>query len=161
MTRSITRSMTARRVLRLVAFSVVVVAPATAAPPYAPDDQYQAFTDEDTEISDRQTGLKWQRDLTGEKRTQELARADCGLISFSGRLPTIKELLTLVNEEPDQVYENAAVVTKLIDRNAFGTSTPVDDVYWSDTPGWVIDFATGITKKVPETEPHYFRCVKP
>lgn len=151
--------MSRRRLLRFVVFAALVVAPAAAAPPYAPDDQYLAFTSTDTEISDRKTGLVWQRGTFDEPERQADAIQACA--NVGRRLPTIKELLTLVNEEPDRVYEDAAVVTKLIDRNAFGTFTPVFDSYWSSTPGLTIDFRTGLTKAgVSSSEPHLFRCVR-
>ena len=133
----------------------------------APPDQYDTFGKTTDHIRDRHTLLQWDRfDLT--VRTTQLsddekfcqARATLG---GPGRLPTVKELLTLVDETPhDEIADGGTASARAIDRNAF-PATPVDHDYAS-TDGkngfWLVDFHSGVVT-VASSAPteHYVRCV--
>jgi hypothetical protein len=78
----------------------------------------------------------------------------------------MKDLLTLVDEEPHAEYEDGGIVLKAIDGKAF-PATPAapfwtSSVYAPDpTRAWVVDFATGIASPQPRGARHYVRCVRP
>jgi len=78
----------------------------------------------------------------------------------------MKELLTLVDEQPHEEYENATLVPKAIDANAFPQTPSV--LFWSGSPdaaaptkAWAVDFKTGAASAHPRTELHPVRCVRP
>lgn len=150
--------MSRRRVLpRAVIAAVLLVLPASAD---APVDQYLAFDRDDVAITDNHTTLVWARAVA----RPAAAYANPGLkCPAPGRVPTVKELLTLVDEDPHQEYESSQVVTKLIDRQAF-PNTPTDRPYWTLTPAsateqWAVDFGTGLVVKVSKGDTGYFRCL--
>jgi hypothetical protein len=134
--------------------------------PGAPPEQYQAFSSQDRRIRDRQTSLVWERSVSPAPVTFETARATC---KAGTRLPTLKELLTLVDEQPHQAYdvETNTTVSKHIDPQAFGKETPVDRAYWSsslveESPSrvWTLDFASGETPTAESADARYVRCVR-
>jgi hypothetical protein len=148
--------------LRPLLFLVLVAAPVMAD---APPDQYRPFVRTDPEVRDAFTGLIWLRAPTAPA-TFAGALAACPSASATYRLPTLKELLTLVDEQPHDDYENGARVPKAIDGNAF-PSTPAD-LFWSGssnaadaTTAWAVDFKTGAASAHPKTEAHLVRCVRP
>jgi hypothetical protein len=131
----------------------------------APPDQYRPFVRTDPEVRDAQTGLIWLRAPT-QPVTFGGALAACptGIVTY--RLPTMKELLTIVDEEPHDEYENGALVPKAIDGNAFPSTPAV--LFWSGssnavdpTTAWAVDFMTGVATLHPKTETHPVRCVRP
>lgn len=153
----------------LVASAVLVTAPLMA---NAPVTQYQVFDRDATEIKDNFTKLAWQRDRIGlenrTKRTYATADSRCPAV-FGGRLPTVKELLTIVDEDPHREYEFGQNVDKAIDGiggRAFASSTYVDAPYWSSTPTgtteevWGVSFADGTMVRLKKTDQAYARCVK-
>ncbi len=129
----------------------------------APSDQYDIFNKTDPTITDAKTGLDWQR-----------YPSDAGLVQFGAvacptgfRLPTYKELLTLVDEDPHYEYDPEAGSTlRYIDPNAF-PGTPADN-FWSlsadrSENGWpkMVNFGTGRTATASSTNQEaYVRCVK-
>ena len=156
------RKLLPRAVLALV---LLVVVPAAAD---APQDQYARFDGDSATIVDTFTKLEWDRKGVF-KTTQDLAAFNCGQLAslqMSGRLPTVKELLTILDEEPHQEYEFGKVVPKMIDALAF-PDTPVDASYWSSTqvPGttdtfWTVSFATGLMTAQAKTAQGNARCVR-
>jgi hypothetical protein len=145
--------------------------PAIAAEDRAPADQYRSFDKDSVEIHDNHTELNWQR-------------RDVALTTFDavecpgGRLPTVKELLTLVAEEPHaespgpgggETVASDGNVYKMIDRSAFPL-IPVDHTYWTSTRTlgsqqpeqvWTVDFQTGLmVAKAVTGDVGYARCVK-
>lgn len=148
---------------RLALGAIVLVAAPAAAD--APIDQYEQFDRDTREITDHQTTLVWQRVLAGTPTTLTMAEIACG--AFGGRIPTVKELLTLVDEEPHQEYQSSTLVTKMIDAQAF-PGTKVDLPYWTSTPAvtaatddyWTVSFADGVTRPKGKTDTAYVRCVK-
>lgn len=149
-----------RPLSKAVVAVVLLVLPASAD---APPDQYLSFDRTFTKIEDRFTTLAWTRNVTKTPRTYVDTRALTGTPACPARLPTAKELLTLVDEEPHQEYESSQVVTKMIDRQAF-PSTPTDLPYWTLSPAspgkrWAVDFGTGLLVERDETASGYVRCL--
>jgi len=155
------RKLLPRAVLALV---LLVVVPAAAD---APQDQYERFDGDSVTIKDTFTKLEWDRKAVF-KSTQDLATFNCGQLAslqMTGRLPTVKELLTILDEEPHQEYEFGKLVPKMIDALAFA-DTPVDVPYWSSTPApgtdmfWTVSFMTGLMTAQPKTAQGNARCVR-
>ena len=80
--------------LRLATVPIVLALAVTPVMADAPPDQYSPFVRTDNIIQDRFTGLTWQRAISGPSPH---AAATCPI---GYHLPTVKELLTLVDEEP-------------------------------------------------------------
>jgi hypothetical protein len=127
----------------------VLLCGATAAAD-APRDQYTAFDGDSVTIKDAFTKLEWDRRAVLTNVTYDAAFGGCALLDTLeglGRLPSIKELLTVFDEQPHTEYEFGRFVSKQIDAVAFA-DTPVDLPYWSSTPGapgkvWGLNFASG------------------
>lgn len=155
-----------RVALAVLAFAV----PGLASPEQgAPVDQYDQFPGEATTIRDAKTGLTWARTKV-QRIPLDQAPLYCGSTVFSpdGRVPTVKELLTLVAEDAYQYYQpNGTYTAKAIDRAAFPQQyVPTDADYWTSTPTidnsrvWAVNFKTGETVAHLPTESLYVRCVK-
>lgn len=127
----------------------------------APLTQYKAFTQRDTQIEDAFTKLKWDRNVFGPANH---ATATTVLCPGNNRLPTLKELLSLVDEDVHEEYEGTQRVLKAIDQRAF-PNTPVDAPYWTSTEegtsAWTVDFRTGETQLALKTDTRRVRCVVP
>ena len=153
-----------KRSLRTLLFSSLVLCagPVLADAPVA---QYEQFVSATTTIRDTKTVLEWQRFAPRDKKDFAAAEAAC---PATFRVPTVKELLTLVDEQPHQEYDItlAKTVTKMIDQNAFGSYTAEDAAYWSSTPTgtpgerWGVSFRDGTMVRLVEGQPFYTRCVK-
>lgn len=142
----------------------------------APGDQYEFFTPTDETITDRKTKLVWQRRVEGGLVTFEQAGLDCAeFYALPGqvdqgqwRLPTVKELMTLVDEQMYGTFEGGQIVYRPIDRNAF-PNTP-RDLFWSSTRDfqnqddiWMVNFSDGRTEKRPanlQSSKFHYRCVR-
>jgi hypothetical protein len=143
--------------LRLAACAGVV-ALASLARADAPLDQYAVFGGSDPYIQDNYTGLIWQR---AASRSQMVwldmfgPSGPCTTLSFppsyptGWRVPSYKELMTLVDEVPHTEYEGVGLVEKAIDIKAF-FGTDVGASYWTSSipasqpsKAYVIDFRTG------------------
>lgn len=151
-----------KRTLRSVVFvSLVLFAAPVLAD--APIGQYAQFLKDDPTIKDTKTFLEWDRKSLREKKSFVAATTSC---SSFGRLLTVKELLTLVDEEPHQEYEFGKTVVKTIDQNAFGQYTAEDAPYWTSTPTgnanerWGVSFKDGTMVRLPEGQQFYTRCLK-
>jgi hypothetical protein len=138
----------------------------------APPDQYRLFSAADPYIVDVFTNLTWQRQVV-LLDTWQAAQAYCDTLSLPPgspwRLPSVKELLTLVDETPHGEYDNGTGLfeQKWIDPSAF-LGTPVDFPYWSSSvyaPNgqdvWLVDFRDGTTNRDTPMPKHtnYARCV--
>lgn len=149
---------------RAILAALLLVLPAAA---NAPPDQYAAFDSEALSIKDVFTGLEWDR------RTVALVPygvdANCSIVAslnMLGRLPTVKELLTLLDEQPHPEYEFGMNVSKMFDQGAFDRQ-PVDKPYWTSTPAgpgkvWTVSFANGLMEPLATTggATAYARCVR-
>ena len=160
---------------RAVLGAILLALPAAADAPRNPP-QYAQFLSDSPTIKDNFTFLEWDRKsiLTGlgSKSSYANGATLCKTVpSFlatppktGGRLPTIKELLTLLDEQPHLEYEFGANVTKMIDQQAFDR-TPVDVPYWSSSPAeggqfWTLDFSTGAMVAMSPAGPANVRCVR-
>jgi hypothetical protein len=148
-----------RPALRAVVVGIVVALPVSAD---APPGQYDKFYSADRRIRDLKAGLVWERSVS--PAPVEFANATC---PAGRRLPTLKELLTLVDEDPHLEYDGTLLknVPKMIDTAAFGKETPVDYPYWTSSRGdiakiWTVDFGTGETDLTRDTDRRYVRCVQ-
>lgn len=158
------RTMKRKLLPRAVLVAVLLALPAAAD---APQDQYDRFDGDSVTIKDTFTKLEWDRKGVF-KSTYDGAAGNCALIGSlqsSGRLPSVKELLTIVDEEPHQEYEFGMLVPKMIDALAFA-DTPVDAPYWTSTPApgtdmfWTVSFKTGLMAPLAKTASGNARCVR-
>lgn len=134
----------------------------------APTDQYGPFNKADTTIRDLKTGLTWLREASAVKDHRDAGATYCATAPGGPfRLPTYKELLTLVDEDPHWEYDPGTGTTTLryIDPNAFPATPP--DLFWtiSASPGGakVVNFGDGTTAaRNPGStgDIAYARCVR-
>ncbi|HEY6460607.1 MAG TPA: DUF1566 domain-containing protein [Polyangiaceae bacterium] len=160
-----------RRRLRIVAAGVSALGFATLARADAPGTQYGYFDSAAQVIQDEFTGLLWERYPPPGTVTLDAAVARCASLSIGGvsgtwRLPTYKELLTLVDEAPHTEYENGGLVSKAIDPNAF-PGTLVDAYWWTSSPAaspnvFTVDFSAGASYASSPLggKTSYARCVQ-
>lgn len=147
-----------RALLRLApaALCLLVALPVSAD---APLDQYEDFTRFDQRITDAKTKLQWERRVPARVTFADATNLVC---QPPTRLPTVKELLTLVDEEPHDEYVGTRI-QKMIDPAAF-PDTPVDVEYWTSTTegtdAFTVSFADGTTKKANKGDTRYTRCVE-
>ena len=150
---------------RIVLVAILLAVPAAAD---APRDQYDRFDSDSITIRDTFTKLEWDRRAVF-KSDYSGASGNCALLSSlqsSGRLPSLKELLTILDAEPHDEYEFGKLVPKMIDGLAFA-DTPVDLPYWSSTPAaatgdtlWTVSFKTGLMVPLAKTSTAYARCMR-
>jgi hypothetical protein len=161
--------------------AVVVASIARADAPTGNNAQYAPFDQGNTTISDNFTHLTWQRAVAPKQMKLDQAAAYCAALppdpppASPWRLPSYKELLTLVDESPHTEYPVTGPVLKWIDGPAFGWSaygggelTPVDASYWSSSlypnprlpnHAYVVDFSSGQPGTESVGSAIYFRCV--
>ncbi len=159
-----------RRALRVVMPVCTVATVGIVARADAPPDQYVNFDLADTVITDRFTNLSWQRTVTTQTDFPGAVAACNGLalgtFPTGWRLPSYKELLTLVDESPHYEYTNGPQPIA-IDGNAF-PGTPVTNNggnYWTSS-AWgtadvfVVEFKQGTAATAPTSgSTAYVRCV--
>ena len=116
------------------------------------------FTDnQDGTITDTETGLMWQQETMGEMNWDNAILA-CSELDLAGhkdwRLPTIKELLSIVDFE----RHNPACDP------VFNAQS---DFYWSSstyqdgpTGAWLVYFGNGYTDATGKTNGYYVRAVR-
>jgi hypothetical protein len=132
---------------------------------HAPPDQYDTFGSQDQFIDDPHTHLTWQRVLDSTPMTQQNALSKC--VSNGQRLPTYRELLTLVDEDPHSEWdpESGTPVPRYIDPDAFPGTPPA--AFWTMSPGAgnnkqngkLVDFGSGTTTELSVASAAYYRCV--
>jgi hypothetical protein len=154
------------RALTRAAFAITFVAAFASAD--APPDQYGPFNSQAQDIVDNYARLDWQRFLT---LPPQMVDYNGALLACDkpARLPTYRELLTLVDENPHDAWDpdSGTKSARYIDPNAF-PDTPAGP-YWSMSPGStqgtikVVDFADGMSKDSAQiTDPKtlgWVRCV--
>ena len=159
--------MTRKRIVG-VAFALAIglaLAPALAD---EPAEQYDAFDSANVWIRDGRTGLRWQRYVAAQPITQAQAESSCAALTLDGRawrLPSVKELLTIVDEDVHYEYEPPGVqVPKAIWSNAF-PQTP-GHCFWTTplvatgTMAWKVDFSNGEATLENPGNGCSFRCVE-
>lgn len=163
--------MTPRRALRAAVGLAGVVTLASVARADAPSDQYGLFDMNDVTIHDVWTGLTWERYPPPSTFGFGEAAAYCqglslGSFASGWRVPSYKELLTLVDERPHLDYASGAPEQKAIDPSAFsGIACPAGD-YWTSSyygggtaKGYAVDFGDGTASSEYVMTPLYVRCV--
>ena len=140
----------------VAAVAVIVVALTASADANAPAGRY---TTANGTVYDTKTKLTWQEAVPTGTYTWANAKAYCAGLSLNGtgwRLPTIKELQTIVDDSQ---------ANPSIDTTAF-LSTPVD-WFWSSSPlagsssfAWGVDFTYGVTSYNGVSDYHDVRCVR-
>jgi hypothetical protein len=160
-----------RRLLRASLAASAAVVLATLARADAPSDQYGTFNLSTPVIADAKTGLSWQRYPPTAGVSFQGAADYCATLSLyifaSGwRVPSYKELLTLVDEAPHVEYEGTTVVEKFIDANAFPGAAVTTSPYWTSSAypaqagsAYVVDFHTGVPQAQDTGFSAYVRCV--
>jgi len=157
---------------RAILAAILLALPAAADAPTNPP-QYAQFLADTPTIKDNFTHLEWDRRTIlsgiGAAAMWDSGRAVCSSIAVfkpldNGRLPTIKELMTILDEQPHNEYEFGAVVPKMIDQLAFA-DTPVDLPYWSSSPAgvdtyWTLSFKTGLMEPRQKNATAHVRCVR-
>jgi hypothetical protein len=145
---------------------VATLTAALAAHANAPPDQYRTFPPNDPTIIDRQTGLTWQRTPSGAIPPTSAANV-CATVTLPGtwRLPTVKELLTIVDEAPHKEHDDGGVERdRYVDPNAFFATPAGKFIAASSDPAsnvWFVDFGTGQAGFEPSgTNNYYVRCVQ-
>jgi hypothetical protein len=167
----------ARASLRGLLGGAVALAVASLASADAPSGQYGSYTYNDAWIPDLRTGLNWQRKVTQQFNFAGAAHycdtLTVGSFTSGWRVPSYKELLTLVDETPNVDGSGGLNVVKRIDVHAFGqpygenwTFTPVDTAYWTSslsptdpTYAYAIDFISGHALSIGTGTQFYVRCV--
>jgi Protein of unknown function (DUF1566) len=123
-----------RQILVLLGLSMLTLVGTAVAK--APPDQYARFGGGSTEVRDSYTKLKWDRDaLQNPQPGQGLFETSDYLEATnacpgSKRLPSAKELLSIVDEDPHQVEVDGVSITRSVDSDAF-PSLPVGVPFWS------------------------------
>jgi hypothetical protein len=130
----------------------------TGIQPDLPVDHYTLDSGDPETVLDNWTGLTWIRAVSAAPRMLADAQAECSSFGAGFRLPTYKELLTLVDP---------AQLNPAIDRNAFPGVPPDEDVSTS-TRGiafgaafYFVYFGDGRAGANDSTALHDVRCVKP
>jgi hypothetical protein len=161
----------ARRRLRAGLAAGAIVGLTALARADAPSDQYSLFNMNDDVIVDAHTGLRWQRVASATAVDYADAFGVCASLSLDTsttgwRVPSYKELLTLVDEAPHTEYVGGALTRKWVDPNAF-PATAVDLPYWTSSTypysagsaAYAVSFHTGAPLGDDTILLHYVRCV--
>jgi len=119
-----------------------------------------SFTLEMETVTDKGTGLMWQRKLSAADQVTVPSAAGCSNPALAGfsdwRLPTVMELATIV----DLAVVLPAIAVQAFPNTpgaSFVTSTPVYG--GPSTTRWSVDFVTGLTANTTPA-PAYVRCVR-
>lgn len=125
----------------------------------APPGQYEPYLSTQTTLLDLKTRLVWER---GAGPTpQRLNQVTC---AAGFRFPSVRELATLVDNEPAIAYdERGAAQFVYIDASAF-PGTP-RAAFWTSTATpegkvFVVDFGSGEIRLVDPSSTAHLRCVK-
>lgn len=151
-----------------VAAAVVPLTLAMPAMAFAPGGQYETFNKNDATITDRQTRLQWQRHSYLATSWDD-ANAHCSTLALGGlgpgqwRLPSVKELMTLVDEAVEIEYVTGlGLQYYAFDRRAF-SDLPGGSFYaWpkrADGNAWHVDFRTGEARTDNALNSGYVLCV--
>lgn len=118
-----------------------------------PMDRYQENAANDT-VTDTRTGITWQRTVSSGFYTWADANSYCAGLGTGWRLPTLKELLTLV--DPTRHDPSIAPMFRNTPSTSFWTTTR--DVY--DRALWSVTFSHGNTITHGETNMLAVRCAR-
>ena len=141
--------MKGERIFWMVAAGLLLATPVWAAP----------YTASQGAVTDQHTGLDWQQQDDGGKRTWEEGIAYCEGLSLANqtdwRLPNIKELESITDDNR---------LNPAIDPIFTGTSA---SNYWSSTTyarfsdsAWYVDFSDSYVSVYYKSSHYYVRCVR-
>ena len=156
-----------RRLVVCVTAGATVLGLAIPATAGAPVGQYDTYNQFNTTITDSKTHLQWERGFATSTSWDD-ANARCRALILSGvgpnqwRLPSVKELLTLVDEQGEIEYVVDHLENYAIDRNAFPHTPNASFWSWPKVAGsaWSVDFSTGSAVQAPTSNGFYVRCVR-
>jgi formylglycine-generating enzyme required for sulfatase activity len=144
---------------RLAVMALGLAALASLQSTAAADAPSGHFVSKDGTVEDSATMLTWQQDAPSEKYTWPDALGYCAALDLQGtgwRLPTVKELQTLVDE---------ARAMPAIDQTAFPKTARAE--YWTSSrvasfPGnaWTVSFAYGFDGFFDIGTTEHVRCVR-
>ena len=144
--------------LLVVAVFAAVLATGVAGRASAPAGHYAIANGA---VYDTKTKLTWQQAASSSTYTQPAAASYCATLGLNGatwRLPTMKELLTIVDL-------SVSPPGPTIDSAAFPGTPP--DYFWSSTPyagtvgsAWSVLFYYGLSYGNDVTNTSYVRCVQ-
>ena len=118
------------------------------------------YTTDTETVRDTKTGLVWQRGWV-DSMAWDAGTAACGSLTLGGlttgwRAPTVKELLTLVDDQ---------AVNPAVDLQAFPNTPALH--FWTTTADaaggsahWAVEFRWGATSVRTDGESAYTRCVR-
>jgi hypothetical protein len=107
-------------------------------------------------VVDTKTLLTWEQTFPQIMYDWEGAKGYCASLGSGWRLPSVKELQTLV----DRTKVNPAIDLETFPKTPstfFWTSSPVAA---SPTDAWNVDFTKGYSGSSATTTPHQVRCVR-
>jgi len=154
-------------ILRGALASLAVVTAGLVARADAPAGQYGPFNQANTVITDAKTNLAWQRTVTTRTDFAGAVAACRGLslgtFPSGWRLPSYKELLTLVDESPHTEYPTGAPQQIAIDPYAFPETPVTPSNYWTSSVAggqvFSVEFVQGNASLQSPTATQYVRCV--
>jgi hypothetical protein len=138
----------------LVAATSISVWPARADAPAG------TYTTTETTATDTKTRLEWRRDASPTASSQSGASAYCTMLGGGWRLPSVLELVSLVDEQ-----RTGTPAPPALDPVFIGAP----EYFWSATPyagggspasGWIVNFENGDTLSQPITTAARARCVR-
>ncbi|HKU41569.1 MAG TPA: DUF1566 domain-containing protein [Polyangiales bacterium] len=141
-----------RRAMVVLAFGAVAV-PTRAD---APSGQYSA---KDGTVHDNRTGLSWQQQAEPVERTWSEAGSYCAELTLAAggwRLPTYKELLTLV----DPTRTSPAIDTASFPSAASAAYWTASSYGGMTSHAWYVDFSDGNSNYAGTGTKRYARCVR-
>jgi hypothetical protein len=157
----LTNATIARFLGRMAICAGAVAILATPALAQAPAGRY---TTSGGTVRDGKTHLTWQKTAPADAPTWALARSYCSGVGASlggtgWRVPTLKELLTIVDDSG---------VSPSIDSATFdAASADSSSSFWSASPvsgpagyAWIVDFAGGVSFSRAVSETASVRCVR-
>ena len=108
-------------------------------------------------VFDRNTLLTWQRTLLDQELVWESAKEYCESLKNGWRLPSTKELQTIVDETQRQPALDTALFPNT-PTGLFWTSTPVNK---SGLTNYIfVDVRDGTTEEASKDDAHWVRCVR-
>jgi len=144
----------------LLTVSLVTCLGESAAHADAPAGRYVITGDGTTNgtVYDTKTKLTWQQNPPTTQRNWTDAKSYCTGLSLSGtgwRLPTVKELMTIV----DFSRQSPAVDTAAFPGFVVGYFWSSSPTYFS-TQMWLLRGSLGIASFAPPSDTYYARCVR-
>lgn len=128
----------------------------------APVDQYAPFDKDSLTIRDNYTRLTWDRDVSAELTDV----AATGYCKSGTRLPSVKELLSIVDEVRHKEQVNGKEVVLAVDGPAFGGAKATTGWFFSSTRvrpvvnlRLLVEIGTGEVRVAKDGEKARVRCV--